>query len=390
MGHKNHVSIFIFVLMYIAATVTYSQVTQAGKPSDTAGTAGAPPMLNASDVVGYNNGFFIKSNKSLFQLTINGMTKTRFNLQGDEFIETTEGGAPTAERTYHSSFSVPFARLMFSGHVFNKQLKYTLFYDFSKNKMIYAFTAWHFIPQKMVLRAGMFKRPFARAFLASSVKRQFIDTPLGLFGNGIDTGIELGNSYCKVKGLEWGIGVFNGSLGTSGDFSPNITARLGYNNGVNGYDETDFDGGDFRYGFGINAATEFDHDNNESTVHYAGADAIIKAHGLSAGGAIYLGGDAGKNMFDTLRMRRVGGHVQAGYLIEKRVEPIMRYGFSHARHVKDDVQHAFTGGITLHFIPGHRLKWENNITVHSTPIVSGEPQDALIDMLFVSQLQLYF
>ncbi|MBN2526549.1 MAG: hypothetical protein JXR76_09150 [Deltaproteobacteria bacterium] len=390
MRHTTHLSIIVFVLMFTGSAVAYSQAAENGNDLNSAVSTGAPQIVSSPNLAGYDGGVHVTDKNSRFHLLINGMVKTRFDLSGDEMVQKPEGMASDVTRTFHSSFNVPFARLMFSGHVFSNKLKYTLFYDFSKNKLIYAFWAWHFIPKKLVLKAGRFKRPFARAFLASSVRRQFIDTPLGMLGHGIDVGIELGNCYSNVNGFEWAIGVFNGSPGTSGDLSPNITARLGYNNGIKGYEETDFNGGGFRYGFGISGSTEFDHDNNNATVHYAGADVIVKAHGFSANGAVYLGGSAMDTIFDESRMRHVGGHIQAGIVIGHLVEPIVRYGFTHERHVKDDVQHAFTGGVTLHFIPNHHLKWENNFTIHNTPLPDSAPQNALVDMLFVSQLQLFF
>lgn len=390
MGHRIYWCIFIFQLVFIGTTVARAQTPQPGGSNADLQLKGASPLHAPSEMVGYDRGFYITDNQSLFHLTINGMTKTRFNLQGDESVENAAGTAPVASRTYHASFTVPFARLQLSGHVFSKQLKYNLFYNFPNNKLIYAWVAWQFIPKKLVVKSGLFKRPFGRGYLTSSVKRQFIDAPLGMAGTGSDIGVELANCYTGVRGLEWAIGVFNGTKGADGDFSPNITARLGYNNGISGYAETDFEGGGFRYGVGINGSTEFDHDDNNRTVHYLGGDAAVKVHGLSASGGVYFTANAEKNIGDGFELARIGSHVQAGYLIQNKVEPVLRYGFSHARHVKDDFEQEFTGGLVLHFFPGHRFKWENDITVRHTPPVHRNAQPALTDTLFVSQLQLYF
>ncbi|MBN2803905.1 MAG: hypothetical protein JXR91_12505 [Deltaproteobacteria bacterium] len=345
---------------------------------------------SAKVTAGYKKGFYIHSEDSLFKLNINGMIKTRFDLFSDESIVQNAAGDSSADRTLHSSFDVPFARIQLSGNLFSKKLKYNFYYNLPDNKMIYAWIGWDFIPEKFVIKAGMFKRPFGRAFLTSSVKKEFIDAPLGQMGTGRDIGVELSNQFDKVKGLEWAVGVFNGENGTGGYFSPVLAGRIGFNNGIAGYSETDFEGGPFRYGIGLSASTEFDHDNNNTTTHNISADATLKIHGFNTSAGFYLQSNAQEYIGDKMNLANIGGHIQAGYLINNLIEPVARYGFLHSPHVRGDLKQQMTAGLTIHIFPGHHFKWENNVTLQKTPLQNDIPAADLWDMLFTSQLQCYF
>ena len=165
---------------------------------------------------------------------------------------------------------------------------------------------------------------------------------------------------------------------------------MGYNNGILGYAHSDFEQGGFRYGVGIGASTEFDHNDTKRTQHFFNGDAAVKLHGWSMTAGFYLQAVAKRDLSEEIKLSKIGGHVQAGYLIRQLAEPIARFGFVHTRHVKDDVSQQYAAGIVFHFVPSHHLKWENNVTLHKSPPGVTLTHQTEWDVFFASQLQLYF
>jgi hypothetical protein len=208
----------------------------------------------------------------------------------------------------------------------------------------------------------------------------------------MDVGVEIDNNYRKVKGLEWAFGIFNGSRSATywRDFSPVFVGRIGYNNTKGGYLPTDFEGGPFRFAIGLSASTELDHDANNKTLHYAELDGIIKVYGLSISAAGYIENIAEKHMADNAKLNRIGSFLQAGYLINKRFEPVVRSGFIHNYQVDNDIKLEVTGGLTIFFF-GQNFKWENNFSLLTERIdESSVDPHAMQDIRFSSQMQFMF
>ncbi|MCP4448755.1 MAG: hypothetical protein GY811_25990, partial [Myxococcales bacterium] len=166
------------------------------------------------------------------------------------------------------------------------------------------------------VRAGQFKKPFARQQLNSSSKLEFVDRSIvdKALGNGRDIGLEIHNNAGKGKTLEWAFGVFGGS-GDKGRFTgdvavdlmtgegsvsngrfsnvpddvrPAIAARIDHGTeGIKGYSEADLEGGPLRYSVGAAAMMHFGGGDNTAAAR-AGADFVVKRYGLSATGGIYL------------------------------------------------------------------------------------------------------
>ncbi|MBN2343443.1 MAG: hypothetical protein JXX29_04585 [Deltaproteobacteria bacterium] len=383
---------------------------------DTGGTAG------------YDKGFYIKSNDGNFKLVIHGMAKTRWNLLNDSYAVDDNGDIGT-NHTMRSNFSMNYARLYLTGHMFTPKLGFALYYNFPTATTVYAFASYKFIPDKLMIKVGLFKRPISRAYLASSVKRQFIDGPLGDMGGGIDLGIELSNDYTSVKGLEWAVGVFNhgGSgvgapvgtnpagavtdnngyqTGIGGDFAPALVGRIGYNNGIKGYSEVDFEGGPLRFGVAFSASTEFDHDDNNVSQHYLSIDGMLKVNGLALSAAGYMQAISEDGFWDPQAnsqanngLNDIGAFLQGGYLIKGRFEPMLRIGMRHDYNVDEDLRLAFTQGFGIYFFKNHSLKWENNLTQHikvqppgslATGTAVNGDAEVFADLLFSSQLQFFF
>ncbi|MBN2801717.1 MAG: hypothetical protein JXR91_01350 [Deltaproteobacteria bacterium] len=353
--------------------------------SEPAPAASSTPAGSA----GYDGGFFIKSDDGNFKLVINGRAKIRFNYYNDEYPVIGDNGLPGTNHTNHANFSLPYSRLLLHGNVFSPKLGYMFYFDFATPKNVESYVTYDAIPGKLHLQIGLFKRPISRVYITSTAKEHFINQPLGQMGNAEDIGFQVSNNYTKAKGLEWAVAVMNGSLGGApfNDFSPVLVGRIGFNNGIKGYANTDFEGGGLRFGVALSASTEFDHDNDNITQHYVSVDGMIKVHGLTASAAFYLQGVAGDFVWDDNTMGAIGSFIQAGYLINNFLEPVARYGMTHIVDVPDDMQEEITAGLTLHFFDNHRLKWENNISLLTQ---NRGAADTLRDIQFISQLQLAF
>ena len=352
---------------------------------------------DTTGVTGYDGGFFVKTNDGNFKLKINGRVKARYDAYNDAY-PVNDNGEPGTNHDQHHSFAVPYARVILAGHAFDPRLGYCLYWDISTNTLIYGWAKWAFMPGKLELKAGKFKRPMSRRYLTSSAKRGFIRGPIGDMGGALDEGIEVSNGFEKAKGLEWAAGVFNGSQGTGGDFSPVVTARIGYNNGIKGYDDVDFKGGPLRYGVGFSASTEFDHDDNGQTLHYLALDGMMKMNGLTLSAAGTLQSQAIDGFWDTdddtsqSGLAAIGGYFQGGILLAEHFEPNWRYSFLHDFRIDEDLAHEITGGFTIHFFGPHGFKLLNSLTafLNKETNGNGSDEDMFVDLLFSSQLEFNF
>lgn len=368
-------------------------------------------QTDTNGTVKYDGGFVIQTNDGNYKLKINGIVKTRWNLLNDEYYAVAPNGDTGTNHKVHSSFLLPYARLGLSGNFLTPKLGYMIMYDFATSNLIYAYSKWTFVKDKLELQVGRFKRPFARQYLISTAKQMFIDNPLGQMGQAIDVGLQLSNNFTAAKGLEWAIGVFNGvqpgdHLAGRGDFAPAVVGRIGYNNGIKGYSDTDFEGGPLRFGVGLSASTEFDHDDNDVSTHYLEIDGMIKVNGLALSAAAYVQSIAGDGFWDiddnntdngngteTSGLAAIGTYVQAGYLISNMFEPMARYGLWNGYYEENDLHQAITAGFAIHFFKNHQFKWENNLTLDIQH--ENDPEDpgeavAYQDILFASQLQFSF
>ena len=391
---------------------------------------------DTSGVTGYDGGFFIKTNDGNFKLKINGRTKARWTFLNDEWgVMDPQTGEAGTNHTMHSKFEMPYARVILSGHAFDPRLGYCLYWDFGSSKPIYAWASWDFIPKKLQIKAGLFKVPMSRWYLTSSAKRGFIQAPTGDMGGTLDTGIQVSNDFEKASGVEWAIGVFNGTMGTNykkaetvrltnadlgvngeefalqeqtnGDFSPRVMGRIGYNNGIKGYDDADFEGGPFRYGVAFSASTEFNHDGNDNkathkTTHYLALDGMMKVHGLTVSAAGTLQSAAKKYFWefddnDGLNqsgLAKIGTYLQGGYILKEHFEPNARYSLIHdsRKKIDEDLKQEITAGFTFHFFKKHAFKLENNLTLFLERGLDGAQQDYITykDIVFSSQLEFNF
>ena len=340
------------------------------------------PLVGAAKpVVGYDKGFFVRTDDDKFSLKVNGRMHTLY-----AFVS--KDGSPD-----EMSFSIATARLTLAGGALLPSLTYRFEMEIGKgNFIVYdVFTDLALIPKTLHLRAGMWKRPFARQFISATSRFETVEgSPAnGYFGVGYDTGLALHNGYDKSPEFEWVVGVFNGrntdkpwvkadptKIATNATTSdiltnyptrlhPMLVARVGYNhNGMEGYAEGDLDGGPLRLAAAANLAYDIDYDDDGVSALYAGADLMIKCHGASLGGAFYdaLANAKGGDM----EQKGLGGFLQAGYVVAKMFEPVARASVVIPKNGRSFVEVA--AGLSIYFLK-HNLKWQTLVSSLTNPAV---------------------
>lgn len=264
------------------------------------------------------------------------------------------------------AFSVHRARIGVVGSVLRKDLRYTFVADFADAtpRMVFANLDHTLVPARLAVRVGQFKVPFSRSFLTPGSDLSMIDRPMTVgpraFGDNADVGVMLHDG--GANRVEYAAGVFNGAGPNvvPNRIHPLLAVRVGYKTrGTTPYSESDLDGGAPR--FGIAAAAIIDADaNGESVTSTSGvADMMFMARGFSLASAVYArtrqDGPRGWNQ----SLDAVGHHTHLGYVIARRVEPVVRYavvleGEPHATH---DV----AGGLNVFFL-GHAIKWQTSVS----------------------------
>ena len=365
-----------------------------------------PSLANSSEATrvtaGYDKGFFLQDENGNFRLGIGNRVQSRFTYEGIDGIDA--GG------TDESQFSIPRARLTFKGHAFNPDLKFKFQTDYGKGFLtLKDFFVNYKLSSAVQLRVGQWKRPFSRQQINSSGKLALVDRSITdkQFGAGRDIGIAFHNNYEKSPVFEWAVGVFNGASvkpglsgsvstdPTTGDgsitkgklsnvpdqLSPLVVARVGYNyGGIKGYSEGDFQGGGLRFSVGASVMADLKLFDDASSGTFAQLDYVVKAHGFSTTGGVYVSTlQDGEGLADQSK-NKTGFHVQAGYLIGKRYQPVVRY----AKVMPDGGEDAqeIAAGLSMYFYK-HNVKWQTDFALLQTG-------DADADQVVRSQLQFYF
>lgn len=325
---------------------------------------------------GYKGGFFIAHDK--FKVVINGRVQGRFA------FEALDGADDEAQ------FSIPRARLALKGHAFSNALTYKFQADFGKGSVALKdfFINYAFIKKWLHLRVGQHKRPFSRQQLTSSGRQAFVDRALtdSAFHGGRDIGIMLHNNFEKSPTFEYALGLFNGTGDkglfsgkatvepTTGEgtvssgkfnnvpdlFQPALVLRLGFNvgEGVKGYSEADLEGGGFRFSLGASGLVAFDTDDDDSSVIRGQLDYMLKVHGFSSTGGVYVSSKQDGAAFSDQAFDAIGFHVQAGYVIAKMFQPTFRYSMI-APDGPDNNDQAYTLGFSAYFFE-HNMKLQTD------------------------------
>ncbi|MBK8234207.1 MAG: hypothetical protein IPK74_01500 [Deltaproteobacteria bacterium] len=144
--------------------------------------------------------------------------------------------------------------------------------------------------ERLVLRAGQFKRPFSRSFLTPGSELSLVDRPptVAAFGDNADLGVMLHGG--AGHRLEYAAGVFNGAGPNvvPDRVHPLVAARVGYGSrGATPYTEGDLSGGAARVAIAAAVMLDLDADGEHAGSTRAVVDATVMAHGLSLGAAVY-------------------------------------------------------------------------------------------------------
>lgn len=330
----------------------------------------APPA--AQPAAGFDKGFFIRNDDGTYSLLITGRVQPFYTWtkQGDD---------------YHNAMEVRRARLTLEGTLHTKRLRYKMQSDFGKGNVTLKDYYFDVAPVEDVwLRVGQWKRPFSRQQITSSGRLETTDRAITdkTFGAGRDIGIALHNNYEKSPGLEWAIGVFNGTgdgarfvptLDEDGaitggaftnvplEFRPAVVGRIGLNrNGIKGYTEADLEGGPLRWGAAASVWLEGDFDHNNTSSQKAELDYVVKAQGLSTTGGVYaMTAQDGEDVTDQTASF-VGFHVQAGYMLTEHWQASARYALVDARLEGVDGQQEISVGGNF-FAFGHDAKFAGGV-----------------------------
>lgn len=356
----------------LALVILCPSVAAAQQPPDneTPTEAAAPRSLRS----GYDHGFVLRSPDGVNSLRILGLFQPQF---AHHWVDGSPGD---------HAFFVNRARVGLLGSVFRKDLQYMFVAELGGGdpRLLFLNIDYTIAPDWLTVRAGQFKRPFSRPFMAFASQLSMIDRPLtvgpSIFGDNADIGVMLHNGTSGP--FEYAVGVFNGTgPGVIPDrVHPLVALRVGYNTGgANPYVESDLEGGAPRLGIAAAGILDFDADADNESFTSGLVDVSFKAHGLALSSAVYVGTrQAGKRWSDQ-RLHAIGHYTQLGYVIAKRFEPVVRYAFLLPDGEGSD-QHDLAGGLNV-FVHGHAFKWQNFVSIRASDTR---------DVRFQSQLSLAF
>jgi hypothetical protein len=319
------------------------------------------------------------------------------------FREDVEGG-PDPHLDHR--FLIARGRVTLEGHVFGKT-DYKFQTEFGKG---FVFLRDYYLDQPLGpvrLRVGQWKKPYSRQQITSSGSLQLIDRSItdSFSGAGRDIGLAFHSGYEKTPdGLEWAVGVFNGTGDRSHiecetetvmmmttvdcglptnvphDIGPTVVARVGFNHGgIKGYSESDLEGGPLRLGAGVSYMVDLAEGESDPMVHRVGADLMLKVMGASLTGGFYL-----INALDEMgeRQNDIGFHAQAGYfLTPKQLEVAARFA---QIPEGDDELREILGGLNW-FFQGHSLKWQLD-----GGVLQSTTDPKVTELVLRSQAQLVF
>jgi len=351
----------------------------------------SPSAFGAEEVpetklnAGYKKGFFIEDKHAPFKLAIQGRVQTRFT------YEAIEGFNNSADDK--SYFTIQRARLSLKGHAFHKNYTYKFQADFGKGKVALKdfVVDFGFIPKKLHLSLGQFKKPFSRQQLNSSSKLEFVDRAITdkTFKDwiGRDVGLMLHNKFNKSPEFEWAFGLFNGagSNKVPERLNPAIVARVGYNHGaIKGYSEGDLEGGDLRFAVGAATVVQIDSDKSHDGSAAVEVDYALKAHGFASTGSVFALIQQAENAVSKTveaKLQKLGAHIQLSYMVNAKWQPALRYAIIIPQEAGNPEQEIALG-LSGYFF-GHNLQWQTDIAG-----LTEETKET--DIRIRSQLQLSF
>jgi len=386
----------------------------------------AAPVEPERPLAGFDKGFFVQSADGKFKWVMGARIQARLTVASQE-------DATSHAVTDSANFRLPRVRLHGKGHVFSENVTYRWQIEFGQGYVALRDAYLNFkLHPSFQIRAGQDTKPFSREQMTSGFRQQLVDRSLtdtkmgnvggGDGGTGRDVGVLIHNGYDKAVGFEYDLGVYNGTginpwlgggatVDTTANttntpvvqdpskalttiiptrFSPQVVARLGFNNGIKGYTFSDLEGGEFRYGIAVSGMSDFDLDGDGNSRLRGEADAIVKWQGFSAVGTVFLGSAQAAADWMTRRLDLVSTMLEGGYVIGGLVEPALRWTWLEqtAADGSKFTENDYTLGLNL-FLQGHDLKWATDFTIATKDATSAAPQTAY-DYIFRSQAQVQF
>jgi hypothetical protein len=335
---------------WTAAQLLVGMLALAIAPSTSAAQETAAPVL-----AGYDNGFVLRSADGANSLRLLGLLQLQ--LAHEEVA-----GAPSTQTVF-----VNRARVGLLGSVFSRDLRYMLVVEFGGRgvQLLFATIDYTVVPSWLSVRVGRFKLPFSRTFITMASQLSLIDRPLtvgpSVFGDTVDVGIALHNGTSGR--FEYSVGLFSGAgSGSPADhIDPLLSVRVGYNHGdLDGYSESDLDGGPLRWGVAAAALVDFDTDGEHASYTSGTVDFTLEAHGFSLSSAFYVGAQQDGQRWPAQRLAAIGHHTQLGYVIAQRVEPVVRYAMVMPTRT-GETRHDLAGGLNV-YLHGHGLKLQTFVS----------------------------
>jgi len=301
-----------------------------------------------------DRGFVLRSADGANSLRLAGLVQL-------QYAHDWHAGAPETD-----SLFVNRARVGLLGSVFSRDLRYLLVAELGgEARLLFLTVDYTLVQNWLAVRVGQFKRPFSRSFITMASELSMIDRPLtvgsNVFGDSVDVGAMLHNGSSGP--FEYAVGVFRGSA--AGDLpdrvDPLLAVRVGYHTrDLDGYRESDLDGGPPRFAIAAAGLIDFDADRDHESFSSGVVDVLLEAYGFSITSAFYIGARQGGPSWSQQHLGAIGHHTQLGYVIAGRVEPVIRYAFLMPTGADDD-QHDVAAGLNVYF-QGHALKAQVSVS----------------------------
>ncbi len=320
------------------------------------GTVGAQDVVGTQyPSAGYDKGFFVDHGND-YRLRINGRLQTRAQYS-------------YKDSSHHDfAISVPNARLLFGGHVFDPRIGFNsqLAFDNGNFKLVDFYANLGLLREDLHLKIGNFAAGFS-LLEAYSAGKLGLNSRSFLFDTWkVDSanGVALYRSKNRTFGFE--LGVFENGVGK--DLLTRrgaVSATLSFNhNELNSTDEMDFEGGPFRL---LVSAGGFGRVNIDSWkfVGYAGAfEAITKFHNMSLLAGMLTGvpevGSLEQNgivIQEDIKSSKLGlgAYAQGGHVFDKKFGLSARYALK-GDFSKAPSAHEILGGASV-YLHDHNLKF---------------------------------
>lgn len=348
-------SVFVLVGLLSLPSLAHAEDAQGKDAASRAGAAEAPASEATAErppLPRVGNAFAFETEDGRFGIAPLG------HFQGLLFIEQDLGGGRETE----AGFLVRRARFGLEGHVFTKDFRFQFEgrWDRGQPALHDAFVAYELAPLA-VLQAGRFKRPFSRDYLTSSTRNLTFERalPTNRGFTSRDIGVMLHNHFTRSPGIEYAVGVFNGTGEAMPRlFHPAFVGRVGVNlNDIDGYSEGDLEGGPLRFAVATSVALDSPTADNAGLAA-AELDFALKAYGLWAGGGVSLesgpldgsGGDS-----------HLGVHLKGSYTLADALLPVLGYGMVMPLG-GNTARHEVTAGAAV-LLFGHDLKLLTDATI---------------------------